>query len=126
MASIIDTTNLSYWSVSPPLVRIWTETADYRISDAKTPPQIPVAFVLAMGPRVYSGIAGPGKAFLDPQNPRKFVQNLEQAEADGKLDKEVRMIGGALSLSLSLFLSLHERERERGQPSSRRKNGYRL
>lgn len=45
-----------------------------------------------MGPRVYSGIAGPGKAFLDPQNPRTMTQNLERAEAEGRLDKEVCII----------------------------------
>ncbi|KAI1135319.1 hypothetical protein F5Y05DRAFT_395241 [Hypoxylon sp. FL0543] len=46
---------------------------------------IPGALVLALLPRVYSGIAGPGKKFFDPNNPRLFTQSLERADIDKKL-----------------------------------------
>ncbi|KAI1471869.1 uncharacterized protein F4812DRAFT_455971 [Daldinia caldariorum] len=38
---------------------------------------IPAAFVLAMLPRVYSGLTGPGKKFFDNSNPRSFTSKLE-------------------------------------------------
>ncbi|KAI0837276.1 hypothetical protein F5Y06DRAFT_85874 [Hypoxylon sp. FL0890] len=46
---------------------------------------IPGALVLALLPRFYSGIAGPGKKFFDPNNPRLFTQSLEKAEIDKRL-----------------------------------------
>ncbi|KAI0846765.1 hypothetical protein F5Y00DRAFT_264177 [Daldinia vernicosa] len=33
---------------------------------------IPFAFVLALSPRIYFGILGPGSGVYDPRNPRKF------------------------------------------------------
>ncbi|KAI0142580.1 hypothetical protein F4776DRAFT_513564 [Hypoxylon sp. NC0597] len=46
---------------------------------------IPTALFLALLPRVYSGIAGPGKKFFDPNNPRFFAQSLEKADIDKRL-----------------------------------------
>jgi hypothetical protein len=48
--------------------------------------QVPLALFVAFVPRIYSGMMGPGKKYFDPQNPRKFVEKLEKAEA---LDKKV-------------------------------------
>ncbi|KAI1097575.1 hypothetical protein F4804DRAFT_160223 [Jackrogersella minutella] len=46
---------------------------------------IPAAVVLALLPRVYSGLTGPGKKFFDGNNPRVFTQALEKADMDKKL-----------------------------------------
>ncbi|KAI8959473.1 hypothetical protein F5Y11DRAFT_332948 [Daldinia sp. FL1419] len=46
---------------------------------------IPAAVILALLPRAYSGITGPGKKFFDPNNPRTFTAKLESAEIDKRL-----------------------------------------
>ncbi|KAI1479409.1 hypothetical protein K445DRAFT_322974 [Daldinia sp. EC12] len=46
---------------------------------------IPTAVILALLPRVYSGLTGPGKKYFDPNNPRSFTSKLESAELDKKL-----------------------------------------
>ncbi|KAI1866362.1 uncharacterized protein JN550_007750 [Neoarthrinium moseri] len=63
MASFLNDTNVSYYT-------------------------IPVALGLALYPRVYAGLSGPGKKYFTPQNPRAFVDNLEKTEA---LDKKLRL-----------------------------------
>ncbi|KAH6653201.1 hypothetical protein BKA67DRAFT_568847 [Truncatella angustata] len=65
---------------------------------------LPFALVLALLPRVYSGLAGPGKRYFDPQNPRKFVETLAKAEA---LDKQLRLrLQRAESCSANAFEGL--------------------
>ncbi|KAI0149308.1 hypothetical protein BJ166DRAFT_596273 [Pestalotiopsis sp. NC0098] len=49
---------------------------------------LPVGLVLALYPRIYSGLTGPGKKHFDPSNPRTFVDRLEKTEA---LDKKLRL-----------------------------------
>ncbi|KAI0123718.1 hypothetical protein BJ170DRAFT_686972 [Xylariales sp. AK1849] len=49
---------------------------------------IPAAAGLALFPRTYSGLAGPGKKYFDPANPRKFVEKLEKTE---EIDKRLRL-----------------------------------
>ncbi|KAH8668908.1 hypothetical protein BX600DRAFT_460943 [Xylariales sp. PMI_506] len=49
---------------------------------------IPAAMVIALLPRVYSGIAGPGKKYFDKSNPRSFSAKLDKIEA---LDKQLRL-----------------------------------
>ncbi|KAI1770497.1 hypothetical protein F4818DRAFT_257445 [Hypoxylon cercidicola] len=46
---------------------------------------IPAALFLALLPRVYSGLTGPGTKFFDPSNPRTFAARLDGAEIDKKL-----------------------------------------
>ncbi|KAI4868145.1 hypothetical protein F4820DRAFT_150761 [Hypoxylon rubiginosum] len=46
---------------------------------------IPAALVLALLPRVYSGLTGPGTKIFDPNNPRTFAARLDSAEIDKKL-----------------------------------------
>ncbi|KAI1411644.1 hypothetical protein F5Y13DRAFT_164729 [Hypoxylon sp. FL1857] len=46
---------------------------------------VPAALFLALLPRVYSGLTGPGKKFFDKNNPRVFSQRLEKADLDKKL-----------------------------------------
>ncbi|OTB04573.1 hypothetical protein M426DRAFT_320689 [Hypoxylon sp. CI-4A] len=43
---------------------------------------IPAALVLALLPRVYAGLTGPGKKFFDKNNPRNFPQILENSGLD--------------------------------------------
>ncbi|KAK6085234.1 hypothetical protein SCUP515_01052 [Seiridium cupressi] len=49
---------------------------------------LPLALFVALLPRMYSGIAGPGKKYFDPQNPRTFVEKLDKIES---IDKQVRL-----------------------------------
>ncbi|KAI0381665.1 hypothetical protein F5Y04DRAFT_65473 [Hypomontagnella monticulosa] len=46
---------------------------------------IPAALMLALLPRTYSGLTGPGKKFFDGNNPRFFTARLESADIDKKL-----------------------------------------
>ncbi|KAI1397290.1 hypothetical protein F4819DRAFT_490685 [Hypoxylon fuscum] len=46
---------------------------------------IPAALFLALLPRVYSGLTGPGSKIFDPNNPRTFAARLDSAEIDKKL-----------------------------------------
>ncbi|KAI1451495.1 hypothetical protein F4805DRAFT_95550 [Annulohypoxylon moriforme] len=46
---------------------------------------IPAAVVLALLPRVYSGLTGPGKKVFDGNNPRLFTQAIEKSDLDKKL-----------------------------------------
>ncbi|KAF4414257.1 hypothetical protein CGCF415_v014378 [Colletotrichum fructicola] len=46
---------------------------------------IPLALALALVPRFYSGLAGPGKKLFDRQNPREFSETLKKADLDEKL-----------------------------------------
>ncbi|KAI1759113.1 hypothetical protein GGR53DRAFT_177056 [Hypoxylon sp. FL1150] len=46
---------------------------------------IPAALFLALLPRVYSGLTGPGSKFFDRSNPRTFAARLDSAELDKKL-----------------------------------------
>ncbi|KAI1213701.1 uncharacterized protein F4807DRAFT_196783 [Annulohypoxylon truncatum] len=46
---------------------------------------IPAAVVLALLPRVYSGLTGPGKKVFDGNNPRLFTQALEKSDLDKRL-----------------------------------------
>lgn len=41
---------------------------------------------LALYPRFYSGLTGPGKRYFDPSNPRTFLDRLDKVEG---LDKQV-------------------------------------
>lgn len=47
-----------------------------------TAPQIPPALVLALLPRFYSGLSGPGAKLFDRKNPRSFNDTLKTAELD--------------------------------------------
>ncbi|KAL7624727.1 hypothetical protein AAE478_006298 [Parahypoxylon ruwenzoriense] len=49
---------------------------------------IPAALILALFPRTYSGLTGPGKKVFDPTNPRTFAARLDKA-AD--MDKKLRL-----------------------------------
>ncbi|KAI0135176.1 hypothetical protein F4814DRAFT_400096 [Daldinia grandis] len=40
---------------------------------------IPFAFVLALSPRIYFGILGPGSGVYDPKNPRRFVASTKKS-----------------------------------------------
>ncbi|KAF7531716.1 hypothetical protein G7054_g8613 [Neopestalotiopsis clavispora] len=46
---------------------------------------LPVALGLALYPRFYSGLTGPGKRYFDPSNPRTFLDRLDKVEG---LDKQ--------------------------------------
>ncbi|CAJ2511197.1 Uu.00g068220.m01.CDS01 [Anthostomella pinea] len=46
---------------------------------------VPVALILALLPRVYSGLSGPGSKIFDGTNPRKFSEQLEKSELDKQL-----------------------------------------
>ncbi|KAI0900286.1 hypothetical protein F4806DRAFT_150453 [Annulohypoxylon nitens] len=46
---------------------------------------IPAAIVLALLPRMYSGLTGPGKKVFDGNNPRLFTQALEKSDLDKRL-----------------------------------------
>ncbi|KAI6086633.1 hypothetical protein F4821DRAFT_126988 [Hypoxylon rubiginosum] len=46
---------------------------------------IPAALFLALLPRVYSGLTGPGTKVFDPTNPRTFAARLDSADIDKKL-----------------------------------------
>lgn len=48
-----------------------------------------MALALALGPRFYSGLAGPGKKLFDRQNPREFSETLKKADLDEKVSEEV-------------------------------------
>ncbi|PVI05971.1 hypothetical protein DM02DRAFT_724743 [Periconia macrospinosa] len=55
---------------------------------------VPVALFLALVPRVYSGISGPGKKLFDRHRPRDFTQTLKNADIDEELrDRLLRAEG---------------------------------
>ncbi|KAI5862278.1 hypothetical protein GGS23DRAFT_115907 [Durotheca rogersii] len=47
---------------------------------------VPAALFMALLPRFYAGLSGPGKQFFDRSNPRNFTARLESSD----LDKRVR------------------------------------
>ncbi|KAI1449334.1 hypothetical protein F5Y02DRAFT_206336 [Annulohypoxylon stygium] len=46
---------------------------------------IPAAIMLALLPRMYSGLTGPGRKVFDGNNPRLFTQALEKSDLDKRL-----------------------------------------
>ncbi|KAI0884521.1 uncharacterized protein GGS22DRAFT_143703 [Annulohypoxylon maeteangense] len=58
---------------------------------------IPAAVVLALLPRVYSGLTGPGKKVFDGNNPRLFPQALEKSDLDKKLKGRLQRAEAASS-----------------------------
>ncbi|KAI1268967.1 hypothetical protein F5Y18DRAFT_373194 [Xylariaceae sp. FL1019] len=46
---------------------------------------VPIALVLALLPRNYSGLSGPGAKIFNRQQPRDFVAALKEADLDEKL-----------------------------------------
>ncbi|ETS73785.1 hypothetical protein PFICI_14731 [Pestalotiopsis fici W106-1] len=65
---------------------------------------IPAALGVALYPRFYSGIVGPGKKYFDRTNPRNFVGRLDKVEG---LDKQLRLrLQRAESCSANAFETL--------------------
>jgi hypothetical protein len=48
-------------------------------------PQIPPALVIALLPRFYSGLSGPGAKLFDRKNPRSFNDTLKTADLDDEV-----------------------------------------
>ncbi|KAI1084057.1 hypothetical protein F5B20DRAFT_363931 [Whalleya microplaca] len=58
---------------------------------------IPGALFLALLPRVYSGFTGPGKQYLDKNNPRTFYETLGKADLDKKTKNRLQRAESAVA-----------------------------